>query len=300
MATSSVHLLKFFRCYVVLLIASIRHARDFAGIRKIPRSSASRSAVLGMGAANTSQTSAAVEGTTATVGNSGDTNTMSASDAKAAAAAANTILPKPERVRIAAVKEVAENPPWTHWSKNNSVVSVAVTPVSGYRIARASQAVVANTHTTWSAATAAATTTTTGTTTAKDSKQPQALYYYYECLIHPPRRKLPAGLGRLVLMSQTSPPPLQPDDAVSAVQAATKLFRKPEQQHAFRQACRQEAVVLCQAYHVDMIRKERIERGLPVQDLPESPAVSSEHNTSENNESKTDDPMNVVDSSSAK
>ncbi len=84
----------------------------------------------------------------------------------------------------------------------------------------------------------------------------------------------------------------------SQVQAAAKLFRKPEQQHAFRQAVRQEAVVLCQAYeeymnrHVDMIRKERTERGLSVQDLPEPPVVSSEHST-ENNDSKTDDPKKV-------
>jgi hypothetical protein len=49
-----------------------------------------------------------------------------------------------------------------------------------------------------------------------------------------------------------------------------------------------------------MIRKKRIERGLSVQDLPGPPAVSSEHNTSEHNDdSKTDDPMNVVQSSSA-
>jgi hypothetical protein len=513
--------------------------------------SGSGNAALGLGASSLAPTSAATEGTTATIG--GGADAMSASDAKAAAAAANTILPTPDQVRLAAIKAVAENPPWTHWSKNDSAVrcidkdrlSVAVTPVSGYRMARASQAVVANTHTTVSAASASA---SASTSTDKAAKTPQALYYYYECLIlpgptaqevadalppnarlgpklqdqlqrallqqqqqetakkrklndstadntptntekdnddddddtgtttvgghvrlgwsmrtgdlqapvgydkwsfairdtagsilhaslrqddwggqafgpgdvvgcaillhpnnnasinntnsnntnnnstaekkastqtqqqqaqakttaplelsgdqegnkneirffkngeclgqfvlskgkrvggvafdnvesgsyypavscymggsvqanfgphwiHPPRRKLPAGLGKLVPVSQTSPPPLQPDDAVAAVQAAAKLFRKPEQQHAFRQAVRQEAVVLCQAYeeymnrHVDMIRKERIERGLSVQDLPEPPAVS-EH-TSENDDGKTDDPMNV-EASSAK
>jgi hypothetical protein len=59
-----------------------------------------------------------------------------------------------------------------------------------------------------------------------------------------------------------------------AVQATAKLFRKPEQQNAFRQAVRVEAAVLCQAHqeylerHVDMVRRERIKRGLSVQDLP--------------------------------
>jgi hypothetical protein len=41
-----------------------------------------------------------------------------------------------------------------------------------------------------------------------------------------------------------------------------------------------------------MIQKERSERGLSVQDLPEPPVVSSEHST-ENNDSKTDDPKKV-------
>jgi hypothetical protein len=82
----------------------------------------SGSAALGLGAASLAQTSATTEGTTTVGGITGDTSTMSASDVKANAAAANTILPTPEQVRIAAVKAVAENPPWTQWSKNDSAV----------------------------------------------------------------------------------------------------------------------------------------------------------------------------------
>jgi len=91
--------------------------------------------------------------------------------------------------------------------------------------------------------------------------------------IHPPRRKLPVALGKLVPLSV--PPPADPKDVVAAQAATAKLFRRPDQQQAFLEAVRVEAQVLRTAWedymerHVAMVRREREARGLSTADLPE-------------------------------
>jgi SPRY domain len=94
---------------------------------------------------------------------------------------------------------------------------------------------------------------------------------YWIC---PPKRsRLPPGLKNLKPMSTVCPSPMNPEDAVNNVAATSKLFRKPEQQQALKDAVRTEAEIQCQLYsdflknHVEEIRRARINRGLPVTDL---------------------------------
>jgi Set1/Ash2 histone methyltransferase complex subunit ASH2 len=94
-----------------------------------------------------------------------------------------------------------------------------------------------------------------------------------------PPRKLPAGF-KVQPFQTACAAPLSPDHAVLDADVVFKLFKKPEQQEAMKEAIRAEAQVLCDAYtkfmekHVREVRAIRQERGLSVQDLPE-PAIDA-------------------------
>ena len=99
-------------------------------------------------------------------------------------------------------------------------------------------------------------------------------------LICPPR-KVPAGLKFKPLILDTCPPPLSPEEAVIKISPTAKLFRKPEQAQALKDAVQAEAEILCQAYdsflqaHVAFVRQEREERGISVSDLPDAAGLDS-------------------------
>lgn len=96
---------------------------------------------------------------------------------------------------------------------------------------------------------------------------------YWIC---PPKRsRLPSGLKILKAMSTMCSPPASPDEAVNNVASIAKLFRKPEQQLALKDAIRVESEIHCKVYadflknHIEEIRQARAHRGLSVVDLPE-------------------------------
>lgn len=98
--------------------------------------------------------------------------------------------------------------------------------------------------------------------------------------VYPPR-KLPAGI-KIAPLTDLNPPPLDPDAAVAKLANVIKLFRKPEQQQNLRAAIRAEATVMCQSYnnfleeHLQQVRAQRLDRDLPVDDLPQ-PSVDAEN-----------------------
>ena len=96
---------------------------------------------------------------------------------------------------------------------------------------------------------------------------------YWIC---PPKRsRLPPGLKNLKAMSTVCPPPVSPDEAVNHLAAAVKNFRKAEHQQSLKDAIRTESETQCQLYadysknYVEEIRQARMDRGLPLTDLPE-------------------------------